>query len=64
MKKNKILSFAGKWVVLDIIMLNEINLRKTDIYDFPDMWNIKQQQQRWHESKEESLTGQEEGNES
>jgi hypothetical protein len=31
-KKNKIMSFAGKWVELEILMLSEITqLRKTNI---------------------------------
>ena len=40
-KKNKILPFAATWMDLDSIMLTEISQRKTNMYNFTYMWNLK-----------------------
>jgi hypothetical protein len=38
-KKNKIMSFAGKWMVLEIIMLRKINpSSKGQIYVLGHLW--------------------------
>jgi hypothetical protein len=38
-KKNKIMSFVGKWVELEIITLSEISLTQKDKYHmFSHMW--------------------------
>jgi hypothetical protein len=40
-KKNKILSFLGKWVELENIILSEVaRFRKCKAYVFSHMWNI------------------------
>ena len=36
-KNNKIMSFAGTWMVLEIIILSEV----IQIYDITYMWNLK-----------------------
>jgi uncharacterized protein involved in propanediol utilization len=40
-KENKIMSFAGKWMELEIIMLSEISQVQTVKYHiFAQMWNL------------------------
>ena len=33
--------FAGMWMDLEIIILNEVRPRKTNVYDSTYMWNLK-----------------------
>ena len=33
--------FAGMWMDLEIIILNEVRPRKTTVYDSTYMWNLK-----------------------
>jgi hypothetical protein len=45
MKKNKMLSFAGKWIELENITLSEVSLaQKTKNHVFPHMWTLDQGQ--------------------
>jgi hypothetical protein len=49
MKKNKMLSFAGKWMELENIILSEVSLaQKTKNRMFSLMWTLGQGQiQQW-----------------
>ena len=38
---NEIMPFAGTWVVLDIIILNEVRKTNHIAYDITYMWNLK-----------------------
>jgi hypothetical protein len=52
MKKNEIISFAGEWMELEIIMLNEISQtqhKRTSIASFSPMWNLEKK--RLYESR-------------
>jgi hypothetical protein len=40
-KKNEIMSFAGEWMELEIIMLCEISKTEKDKCDFPYMWHLE-----------------------
>jgi hypothetical protein len=54
-KKNKIISFAGKWMELEITTLSKISQNQTDKYHmgfFPHMWNLKKKR---HESRRRNL---------
>jgi hypothetical protein len=49
--RNKIMSFAGKWMELKNVMLSEINQSHKDKhYIFCLMWRIKREKER-HENK-------------
>ena len=40
-KKNEILPFVRTWIDLQGIMLDEMDQRKTNTYNFTYMWNLK-----------------------
>ena len=42
-ENNEILPLATLWMKLEDIMLSEISQRKTKLYDFTHMWNLKKQ---------------------
>jgi hypothetical protein len=46
MKKNKMLSFTGKWIELENIILSEVNLAQKDkkSYVLPHIWTLGQGQ--------------------
>jgi hypothetical protein len=47
MKKNEMLSFAGKWMELENIILSEVSLAqktKNRMYVLPHMWTLDQGQ--------------------
>jgi hypothetical protein len=46
MKKNKMLSFAGKWMELESISLSEVSLAQKDqkLYVLPHVWTLDQGQ--------------------
>jgi hypothetical protein len=58
-KKNKILSFAGKWMELENIILSEINqLQKAKGHIFfSHMWNIDLKQMQQYYEKQVILRG-------
>ena len=40
-EKNEIMPFAAIWMDLEIIILNEVNQRKINMYDIAYMWKLK-----------------------
>ena len=40
-KKNEVMSFAGTWMGLEIVILSEVSQKEEIFYNVPYMWNLK-----------------------
>jgi hypothetical protein len=57
-KKNEILSFGGKWMELEIIILSEVNqVQKAKSHIFSHVWNVDLIQMQQYFEKQVTLKG-------